>query len=276
MGEFRHEKVGITFSVFQFIIESWTTYIVITYLLEAAMLRTEALCSQGNFCSAFGLLLSHTIIALLVVAIVPLRFKATIDCFNQVNYILYNQKYKKSISVTYFTMLPFAICIMIKIIISKIGFSIREPELYYLYNVAYFGPIIIINVVAVLCLIAEEAYREINEELNNLCNEYTNSKYRNLRIKYLMNHHWYITDFVEKISKCFSVDILLVMIDIYIQLVLFLYVTLWSMFAQKIFSGFIWPHVAGLLEVIIILVKLIYLCYRCDRAVFQVWNKKNC
>lgn len=270
MGEFCASPVGIALSIGQFLMETWTCYVVIKYLLESAMMRTETLCSQGNYCSAFGLLLSHTVIAILVVAIVPLRFRATISCFNQANYILFNRRCKPYLSVTYFTMLPFAVSIMVKIIISNIGFYIAEPELYYPYNLAYFGPITIINVVGVLCSISEQAFADINEELNQLCNDNVNRAYRMRRIRYLMDHHWYVTNFVENISHCFSIDILLVMIDIYVQLVLFLYVTLWSMFAQKIFSGWIWPHVAGILEVIIILVKLVYLCYRSDKAVSKV------
>lgn len=270
IGEFRSGIFELFLFLLQILIESWTCYIVFKYLMESAMMRTEALCSQGNYCSAFGLLLSHTVIAILVVAIVPLRYKATIDCFNKANYILYHRKHRQNMSVTYFTMLPFTLSIITKMIISNIGFYIREPELYYPYNFAYFGPIIIINIVAVLCSICRQAYQEINEELEELCTTPCGNGYLLQRIDYLMNDHWYVTDFVENISSCFSIDTLLIMVDIYVQLVLFLYVTLWSMFAQKIFSGYIWPHVAGLLEVGIITVKLVYLCYHCDRAVSQV------
>lgn len=254
----------------QFIIESWTFYVVIKYLLESAMMRTEALCSQGNYCSAFGLLLSHAVIALLVIVIVPLRYKSTIICFNQANQILFNRRTKQNLSVTYYSLLPFTFSIIVKIIISNIGFYIKEPELYYPYNLAYFGPIIIINVVGVLCCICEQEYDEINQEIKQLCSKDLNKKYKTEKLKLLMDEHWFTTNFLDNISKCFAVDLFLIMIDIYIQLVLFLYVTLWSMFAQKVFSGHIWPHAAGLLEVMIILVKLIYLCYRCDRAVAKV------
>lgn len=270
MGEFQASTLGITFSVTQFMMESWTCYVVMKYLLESAMMRTEALCSQGNYCSAFGLLLSHTVIAILVILIVPLRYHATISCFNQANYILFSRQTKPLLSITYITILPFAVSIMMKIVISNIGFYISQPELYYPYNLAYFGPIIIINIVGVLCSISEQAYAEINKELQQLCQEGMNGAYRIHRIRYLMNHHWYVTNFVESISECFSIDLLLVMIDIYVQMVLFLYVTLWSMFAQKIFSGYIWSYAAGILEVIIITLKLVYLCYRCDRAVSEV------
>ncbi len=248
--------------------ESWTCYIVIKYLLESAMMRTEALCSQGSYCPTFGIMLSHTILALLVVIIVPLRFKSTVNCFNQANYILFNQKLKSNIAVACCAMLTFTISVVIKIVVSKIGFYIKEPELYYPYNIAYLGPIIIINVVSVFCSIGEQAYAEINEELSALCSE-SASRHRIQRLRHMMDHHWYVTNFVDNVSKCFSIDILLIMVDIYVQLVLFLYVTLWSMFAQRVFLS-IWPHIAGLLEMTIITTKLIYLCYRCDRVVSKV------
>lgn len=262
--------MGIVFFITQLLAEIWTFYIVTKYLLESAMMRTEALCSQGNYCSAFGLLLSHTVIALLVIAIVPLRYKSTISCFNQANRILFNKPNKRNVSITYFTLLPFTISIIVKIIISNIGFYIKEPELYYPYNLAYFGPIIIINVIGVMCCICEQAFAQINQELEELCSNGINRRYRIDRIKHLMEEHWYTANFLENISNCFAIDLFLIMIDIYIQLVLFLYVTLWSMFAQKVFSGDIWPHAAGLLEVMIISLKLVYLCYRCDRAVSKV------
>lgn len=240
------------------------------------MMRTEALCSQGNYCSAFAVLLSHTVIALIVIAIVPLRYNSTISCFNQANQLLYKRRHKKNIAITNFTLIPFTFSILLKIVISNIGFHIKEPELYYPYNLAYFGPIIIINVIGVLCHIGEQSFKDINQELEQLCGSDINRYYRLHRIKILMEDHWYTTNFLENISNCFAVDTFLIMIDIYIQLVLFLYVTLWSMFAQKVFFGHpVWPHAAGLLEVMIITVKLIYLCYRCDRAVAKVSKTAN-
>lgn len=277
--EFKSCRIGELFSYAQFCLQVWTSYIALSYLLNAAAFRSEALCAQGNFCSVFSLILSHVVVALLTIVIMPFRYRRTIDCFNKADYLLRHRLYKRrsgtSPAMTSIVMIVLLWSIAAKIIIGHVGYPVKRYGLYYTYNVAYVGPIILIGIITSLCLVCEQSFADINEHLRHLCwpqQSMIDMTVRSAKLRALMQHHWYVSNFVETLSDCFKLEILLVMVHIYLQLVLFLYLTLWIVFTRQIFDNAFWPCVSGLLEVSIILCKLVYFCYRCDRLVAQVFS----
>lgn len=229
------------------------------------MARKKALCYSGTYCCMFGVLFSHTLFSFLIVFNVMFRFSDKIICFNQAYQLtsayLFSSKSNKPNTSSYIVYL-FITFVLFKVVITNIGFNFDQPFLYYSYCISYFGPLIIISIVATLSLVAEKVFESLIEDLDML--PQIDRKYYVQSIEEKMEIFMNLSKFVNNISQTFGLDIFLVTIDVYLQLVLFLYATIWSIFAQNTFPGSVWPRLSGLLEISIIIFKLVYLCYRCD------------
>ncbi|XP_026685103.1 gustatory receptor 68a-like [Diaphorina citri] len=245
------------------VLQVLTLYWVSRYLLASALARKKALCHSGTYCCMFGVLLSHTLFSFLIVFNVMFRLSEKIVCFNQayqLSSICLPRVYKPVVS-SYIVYL-FISFIVVKVIITNLGFSFHEPFLYYSYCISYFGPMLTISIVATLSLIAEKVFESLIEDLDRLPEINRIDYTYNLEEKMLT--FMSLNTYINNISQTFGLDIFLVTTDVYLQLVLFLYTTIWSIFAQDAFPGFIWAKLAGLLEIFIIIFKLVYLCYQCD------------
>lgn len=230
------------------------------------MARKKALCYSGTYCCMVSVLLSHTLFSFLIVFNVMFRLSDKIVCFNQAyeltsTYLISPESNKPNIS-SYIVYL-FITFILFKVVITNIGFNFDQPFLYYSYCISYFGPLLIISIVTTLSLIAEKVFESLIKDLDNKLPQIDRMYYvQSLDEK--MEIFMSLNKFINNISQTFGLDIFLVTIDVYLELVLFLYATIWSIFAQNTFPGSIWPKLSGLLEISIIIFKLVYLCYRCD------------
>lgn len=108
-------------------------------------------------------------------------------------------------------------------------------------------------------------YRELEE----LC--YVRSKTeRVMRLNALMNDHWFLDDFMETMSDTFGAELIFTIMDIYMQLLLLVYVIIWDTVVRRVFKDNAFPYISGVIESGIIIGKFIYLCYRCDSSVKEV------
>lgn len=86
----------------------------------------------------------------------------------------------------------------------------------------------------------------------------------------LMNDHWFLEDYVETMAETFGPEIIFVTMDIYVQLLLFVYVMFWEIVVLGLLSRGTYVYISGFIELSIIIGKFIYLCHRCDRTVEEV------
>ncbi|XP_050422362.1 uncharacterized protein LOC126834468 [Adelges cooleyi] len=89
---------------------------------------------------------------------------------------------------------------------------------------------------------------------------------RALRLTSLMNDHWFLEDLIEHISSTFGPELLFIMMDIYIHLLLCLYIFIWENIVRKInVNNFMYANIC--IHICIVAANLIYLCYRCNATV---------
>jgi len=106
-------------------------------------------------------------------------------------------------------------------------------------------------------------------ELEELC-EVSSKTERAMRLNALMNDHWFVEDYMETISDTFGPELIFTIMDIYVQLLLFMYVMIWDTVVRRVFKDNAYPYISGIIESSIIIGKFVYLCYRCDSSVKEV------
>lgn len=106
-------------------------------------------------------------------------------------------------------------------------------------------------------------------ELEELCHVHSYTE-RAVRLSELMNDHWFLEDYMEFMSDTFGPELIFTIMDIYVQLLLFLYVMIWETVVRGVFKSNPYPYISGIIELNIIIGKFIYLCYRCDSSIKEV------
>ncbi|XP_050423198.1 uncharacterized protein LOC126834979 [Adelges cooleyi] len=76
-----------------------------------------------------------------------------------------------------------------------------------------------------------------------------------------MDDHWYLENYMEHMSNTFGPELLFIILDIYIQLVLAMYVFIWTNIVHNQHATF-YTYFYATLQIGIIVGNLIYLCYR--------------
>lgn len=75
---------------------------------------------------------------------------------------------------------------------------------------------------------------------------------------------------METMSDTFGPELIFTIMDIYVQLLLFMYVMIWDTVVRRVFKDNAYPYISGAIESSIIVGKFVYLCYRCDSSVKEV------
>lgn len=217
-------------------------------------------------------MISHVLVGLIsIFSALFYRYNKTINCLNTVHDILYTIKPKSTaLPTSALAVYAFLMILLFRMLINHMIYGVSNHLMYYPYFISYFVPIVVQNIVAVLSLVAENAYKQINYELEMLIKGKYETRLYISKIKMLTSAHAKVTDYVNDISECFGVDMLFGMIDNFIQFVLFLYLTLWTLFAERFLSGSVWPYISGSCEIITISSKILYICYRCNQVVTHV------
>lgn len=114
-----------------------------------------------------------------------------------------------------------------------------------------------------------DPYPLCSRELEELCYVRSNTE-RLIRLNALMNDHWFLDDFMETMSDTFGTELVFTIMDIYVQLLLLVYVIIWDTVVRRVFKDNAYPYISGIIESGIIIGKFIYLCYRCDSSVKEV------
>lgn len=91
-----------------------------------------------------------------------------------------------------------------------------------------------------------------------------------MRLNELMNDHWFVEDYMEIMSDTFGPELMFTIMDIYVQLLLFMYAIIWDTVVRRMFKDNVYPYISGIIESSIIIGKFVYLCYRCDSSVKEV------
>lgn len=217
-------------------------------------------------------MISHVLVGLIsVFTALFYRYKNTINCLNTVHEILNSIKPNSSpLPSSSFAVYAFLMILLFRMLINHMIYGVSNHLMYYPYFISYFVPIVVQNIVAVLSLVAENTYKQINYELEMLIKGKYETRLYMSKIQKLATAHYKVTDYVNDISECFGVDLLFGMIDNFIQFVLFLYLTLWTLFAERFLSGSVWPYISGSCEIITISSKILYICYRCNQVITHV------
>lgn len=108
-------------------------------------------------------------------------------------------------------------------------------------------------------------YRELEE----ICDVSSKAE-RASRLMTLMNDHWFLDDYMETMAETFGPEMILITMDIYVQLLLFVYVVIWEIVVLGLLSSSPYVYASGFIELSIIIGKFIYLCHRCDSTVEEV------
>lgn len=109
-----------------------------------------------------------------------------------------------------------------------------------------------------------------SRELEELCQVRSKTE-RAIRLNALMNDHWFLEDYIEAVSDTFGPELIFTILDIYVQLLLFLYEMVWDTVIRGAFRDNQYPvYLVGSIELSIIIGKFIYLCYRCDVPIKEV------
>lgn len=113
-----------------------------------------------------------------------------------------------------------------------------------------------------------------SRELEELCYVRSETE-RAIRLNALMNDHWFLDDFMETMSDTFGAELVFTIMDIYVQLLLLVYVIIWDTVVRRVFKDNAYPYISGIIESGIIIGKFMYLCYRCDSSVKEVMLKRE-
>lgn len=214
----------------------------------------------------------HVTVGLLNVLSAIINCRNSAKCLNSAYYLLNhkNPSYSR-LPLATFSIFGFLLLVVIRLLLNSASHS-QFPLFYYGYYLSYFAPIVMLNLVATLALVAENAYKQVNHDLGQLFKEDCKSKNVLLYIRNLAIAHNNITDFVDEISACFGLDIFLGMFDCFTQFVLFLYLTIWTLLVEGLFHNWLIPYLTTTVEIATIVFKIVYLCYRSQKTTRQVSN----
>ncbi|XP_025417128.1 putative gustatory receptor 28a isoform X3 [Sipha flava] len=254
----------------QLTLQTWTFVRMCFYLGKTLAQRQGLDCSKDNYCSVFGMLLTHSIISPIVVSLVLVRLPRSVQVLNMTGRMLLRCRYPRRwwLSPSAYAVLVFSLLIVFKLVHTVVNIPQKYPDLYYPYFTAYMVPVLFINLVGVLCVVTQHSYEDINRELEELC--YVSSKTERLiRLNALMNDHWFLDDFMETMSNTFGTELVFTIMDIYVQLLLLVYVIIWDTVVRRVFddNATLFVYISGIIEFVIIVGKFVYLCYRCDSSV---------
>ncbi|XP_026807689.1 uncharacterized protein LOC113550186 [Rhopalosiphum maidis] len=266
-GCFHVSNSGLALWATQLALQTWAFVRMCFYLGNTLMQRRSLNCSRDNYCSVFGMLLSHTVISPIVVSLVLVRLPRSVDVLNMTARLLLRSRYpRRRLSPNTYVVILFSAVIVFKLVTTVMSIPQKYPDLYYPYFTAYMVPIVFINLVSILCVVAQQSYEDINRELEELC-EVTSKTERAVRLNALMNDHWFLEDYMETMSDTFGPELIFTIMDIYVQLLLFMYVMIWDTVVRRVFKDNAYPYISGIIESSIITGKFVYLCYRCDSTV---------
>ncbi|XP_050422747.1 uncharacterized protein LOC126834683 [Adelges cooleyi] len=175
--------------------------------------------------------------------------------------ILLRRRYPRSLSFNAFVVFAFLATFFVRFFLVLLSFSKVNIDLFP-YTIGQLLPLILVNLISVLCLVTQHAYEDINRELEELCYVQSKSE-RVLRLSALMDDHWFLEDYVENLSNTFGPDLMLVMMDTYLQMLLFLYILIWETVIRGVHTITVtFASTAG--QLLFNIAKFLYLCYRCD------------
>ncbi|XP_046661168.1 uncharacterized protein LOC124354612 [Homalodisca vitripennis] len=230
-------------------------------------------CLRGNHCVIYGIFISHVVVGVLDTLSAIVKCKKSVRCFNTAYYLLNHPNPSVSrLPLATFTIIAFIALLGLRLVINQYFHAYPHPLFYYGYYFSYFVPIVSLNLVAVFALVAEKAYRQVNHDLKTMCDEKHQSLFNHNRLRYLAMKHDRITDFVDEISSCYGLDILLGMFDCFLQFVLFLYLAIWTLLVEGLFNSYHnWfiPYMSSFVEIFTIMFKIVYLCYRCQKTTYH-------
>ncbi|KAE9532815.1 hypothetical protein AGLY_009896 [Aphis glycines] len=269
-GCFHVSNSGLALWATQLALQTWAFVRMCFYLGHTLMQRQSLNCSRDNYCSVFGMLISHTVISPIVVSLVLVRLPKSVDVLNMTARLLLRSRYpRRRLSPKAFMVILFSAVIVFKLVTTLMNIPQKYPDLYYPYFTAYMVPIVFINLVSILCVVAQQSYEDINRELEELC-EVNSKTERAMRLNELMNDHWFLEDYMETMSDTFGPELIFTIMDIYVQLLLFMYVMIWDTVVRRVFKDNAYPYISGVIESSIIVGKFVYLCYRCDSSVKEL------
>ncbi|VVC33859.1 Hypothetical protein CINCED_3A004921 [Cinara cedri] len=267
MGCFHVSKNGMALWTFQWTLQIWTVVRMCFYLAKTVMQRDRIECSKDNYCSVFGMLLSHTVISPIIVCLVLARLSQSVDVLNMTADLLHRYRYRRPhLSLNAYAVVMFTAVIVLKLVTTLMTLTQKNPDLYYPYFIAYMVPLVLINLISILCFVTQQSYEDINRELEELC-EVSSKTERASRLMTLMNDHWFLEDYLETMAETFGAEMIFITMDIYVQLLLYVYVVIWEFVVLGLLSSSPYIYVSGMIELSIIIGKFIYLCHRCASAV---------
>lgn len=156
-------KSGLTFWTVQLVLQMWTVIRMCFYLGKTLMQRQVIECSKDNYCSVFGMLLSHTVISPIIVSLVLFRLPRSVDIMNMTARLLLRQRYPRmNLSPNVYSVILFSLVIVFKLVTTLMSIPLKYPELYYPYFTAYLVPLVLINLISIMCFIAQLSYEDIN------------------------------------------------------------------------------------------------------------------
>ncbi|VVC34311.1 7TM chemoreceptor [Cinara cedri] len=253
----------------QWLLQMWTLFRMIFYLTKTVNQRSSIECSKDYYCTGFGLFFSHVVINPIIVGLVFARVPQSIDLINMTANLLFRARYQRSwlISSTY-AMVLFLCTLFLRLYLTNISTPQLYPDLYYPFFISNFAPMLIIVLKGVLCIITQNAYEDINRELEELCHVQSNYE-RAIRLNELMNDHWFLENHTETMVDMFGAEMIFITLDLYIQFLLYLYILTWEMVIRSVLMNIPFLHISPLIELFFIIGKLCYLCYRCHTFISE-------
>lgn len=162
-GRFHVSKSGLVFWAVQLALQTWTFVRMCFYLGKTLIQRRVLECSKDNYCSVFGMLLSHSVISPIVVSLVLFRLRRSVGILNMTANLLLRYRYpRRRVSLNMFAVVVFSFFIMFKLVTTVMSIPQNYPDLYYPYFTAYMCPIVLINVISIMCVVAQNSYEDIN------------------------------------------------------------------------------------------------------------------
>ncbi|XP_050423202.1 uncharacterized protein LOC126834983 [Adelges cooleyi] len=126
---------------------------------------------------------------------------------------------------------------------------------------------LLIHLICILCLVSKNSYEDINRELGKLCSVPLKSE-RALRLTLLMNDHWYLESYIKHMSNTFGPELLFIILEMYIQLVLAMYILIWTNILHNEHVTF-YKWFFATLQLALVAGNFIYLCYRSSSIISE-------
>lgn len=263
---------GLFLSFLQLANHLWTGYYILEFCVRTAK-DYNVTCMRGNHCVVYGVFIIHITVGLLNTLSAIFSYKNIAHCLNVIYKLLNNRSpVYLQLPLASFSIIGFIGLLALRLLVNK---QLQPPGqlfplFYYGYYISYFVPIVVLNLVATLALAAERAYKHVNYQMESLFHAQYEPNVFLRHIQKLAVSHNEITNLMDEISSQFGFSLLLVTIDCFMNFVLFLYLTIWNIFVEGIFKDSLAPYSTALVEIVTIVLKIVFLCYRCDRATYHV------